>query len=409
MNFNRITDYYKSIAPIESVISKSLNNYLKYIPDSILEKTTTPPTNRGVKNSNYSICKQNYKLTALIDWLTISSTPEYLKQFLNKSGLDDTLIETYLQKSYEVKSKFYEKSFKFLESGSINFGLVQKANRSSLIDLTGSAIQNFRKTFDKTDLQILKAIDLNENFIEADQKVTRIDTTLDFISIDLFSGLLLWDQILIHLNKKLFSTCAKTSAIKMITTQCDLGHIQTIYVGSRSSDRFLCIYLKHEESKDNRDEYLEHFTIRFELRLSEKFAYSFVKNSQNLNSELDFLKLIRETINIFFEIKENNIYKKFDTHNKTRLDTAHFWHDIFKTDLTIYRYDVYKPVDFFRKKKYCENASLALYMLKSIEPELIGKILEIGKQKFNDKFDKNLDTLNYIRQQYDRKVYVYEE
>lgn len=409
MNFNRITDYYKSIAPLDSVIVNSLNNYLKYLPDTILEKAVTPHTNRGVKNSNYSICKQNYKLIALIDWLTISSTPEYLKQFLNKSGLDDTLIETYLQKSYEVKSKFYEKSFKFLESGSINFGLVQKANRSSLIDLTGSAIQNFRKTFDKTDLQILKAIELNENFIEADQKVTRIDTTLDFISIDLFSGLLLWDQILIHLNKKLFSTCAKTSAIKMITTQCDLGHVQTIYIGSRSSDRFLCIYLKHEESKDNRDEYLQNFTIRFELRLSEKFAYSFVKNSQNLTNEQDFLKLIRETINLFFEIKKTNTLKKFDNHNKARLDIAEFWEQIFKTDITIYRYDVYKPVDFFRKKKYCENASLALYMLKSIEPQLIDKILEIGKQKFNDKFDKNLDTLNYIRQQYDRKVYVYEE
>lgn len=409
MNFNHLIDYYNCISPSDSIIKKSLSNYLKYIPDQVLQKVVIPPANRGVKNSNYSICKQNYKLTALIDWLTCSSTPELLKSFLNKNGLNDDVISSYLDDSYLFKSKFYDRSYKFLENGSLNFGLIQRANRSASIDLSGSAIQNFRTNFKRSDLEILKTIELNENLIEADQKVTRIDTTLDFISLDLFSGLYLWDSLLIHLQKKLFSTCSKTSAIKIITTQCDLGHVQTIYIGSRSSDRFLCIYLKHEESKDSRDEYLENFTIRFELRLSEKFAYNFVKNSQNLNSEQDLYKLIRETINSFFEVKKTNEFKKIDTHNKIRLDIADFWREIFKTDLTIYRYDVYKPVDFFRKKKYCENASLALYMLKSIEPNLIDKILDEGKEKFNNKFDKNLDTLNYIRNQYERREYIYEE
>ncbi|MCK9273418.1 replication initiation factor domain-containing protein [Candidatus Gracilibacteria bacterium] len=407
--------YKTQFASLDSVVVKSLEDYLKYIPEEVIEKSllvVKPPANRGVRTTEFSFCQQSFKLNCLLDWLTCSFSFEELRQFFINFGCYDSEFKSFFDQSFRFKTRFYDNSFHFLETGSISTGMIQRdVERTTLLELSGKSLQAFREKFNVSDLDIINNInytdgnDIGRSLV----KITRVDLTLDYKSLNVFSGLLLWDNILIHLKKKAFSSCANSSSIQFISSCGDYAHVQTIYIGSRSSGRFLCIYLKHEESVDKRETYIENFVIRFELRLTENHAYSFKKNSESCKNDSDFFNLIRSLINDFIEFKDIDNFNHICLTNRYKLDIAPFWKDVFKLDLKIDSYPTYKDDSIFRKIKHAKKMSLNLHMIKQVDEKSFNEIMEEGKNKFDNKLDKNNESLNNLRKQFNRVERVNDE
>lgn len=414
MKINELKELFLRQVNSDSIVAKSIDYYLKYLPSEISYKIGAPPSNRGACTSKYSNSKLDFELNCVIDWLTCSFSYFKLQQFFIGNFCSFDEFKALFNPIYLFKRKFYKDSYHFLETGSINLGNFESSHRTTLLELTGSSLERFRQKFQCTDLQILKAINYSEgnNIIDSDSKITRIDLTIDFVSHDIISGLNLWDNILIHLEKKLFTTKTNDQNIKMLIKGTNRDHIQTVYIGSRKSERYMCIYLKHEESLDKYNKLMDKFIIRFELRLSEKHAYSFRMNCENIVCENEFLKLMKSMINDFIQFKEIKKHHVIDKKNKNRLSIAPFWSEIFNNDFKITNYPIVKFDDYFRTRKQVEKSSLGFYKMLQCEDSeadqqnLIRQLIDLGRTKFESKLENNLDQLNNFREQIKPKIII---
>lgn len=400
---------YKSlIGGQPSKVLDSIDYYLKYLPDEVIEKSVfdvLPPANRGVSSSDFTVCKEDFKLNCLVDWLTCSFSFKELKSFFKSVGCSESEFRSFFDESYRFKTKFYDNSFKFLGTGAISTGMIQKnAQRSSLLELTGSSIQSFRDKFNLSDLQLIKKLNYTEgnDIVNTAVKITRIDLTIDYQSINIFSGLKLWDDIIVYLGNKWFSSSLNSSSIKFLSSGGDSGHIQTIYLGSQSSNRFLCMYLKHEESVDKREQFIENFVIRFELRVAENHAYCFKMNADKCKTNQEFFSLVRSMINDFIEFKDVDKFKELNINLRNRLNIAPFWEKVFKTQIEINSFPVYKEINLSKKKKHAENCALTMYYLKETDPSYIDDMFKLGQERFIEKLDKNIDILEQLRKEHNR-------
>lgn len=102
--------------------------------------------------------------------------------------------------------------------------------------------------------------------IELEGKCKRIDIAIDDTCGDLIS----LNDVLSYINKGHFTSCwRKTSKSQKII----FGEGTSIYLGSDSSDRLLCIYDKKAERRVRKEEFQGNYFVRYEMRFKAEWAH----------------------------------------------------------------------------------------------------------------------------------------
>lgn len=359
---------------------------------------------------------QNDKITFSIDWLTSTfdfiqfddfKAPygsiarnnyeegreklQYLYHLLTYPNFDERTEEK--KKFGEYKNSIVLGEFiKFFFNGCKN----GKGLRHSKFEIPGNGCRDFINRGGNW-FELFKWLYTGQNAVS--NKATRIDCAIDIKTTKYFTLEFLFDWLF---EKGLFS-----SPLRTISEIRSKGRLQdklyykgnTLYLGSPTSNVYLCIYDKALERIQAKDEIpmLDECWYRIEIRFRDDQALWFIENFLKTEDRGDYSFIMDALYNVL-DVKTDDSNIESMRNRSTALWWTDFLHDASKAKFNV---RIENPITLEKKQKYVEvNAGMSItQVLYTFDKPVqsLDYIFNLFDLKSNDMDNKELIQVNEFR------------
>lgn len=229
-------------------------------------------------------------------------------------------------------------------------------------------------------------------------KCSRCDLAIDDFKGEYFTIMDLFQKVM----KGEYTCLSNTWNVVAKGTRSDEDYSETgftIYLGSNSSERQLCIYNKKAERLTNGYETFADYWVRYELRLKKETANTFLNNYLiNVDFWNDFAAKVSELYYGFIEFKDD--VEKEDLHNRSRCKVWQPWIDFLGATEKLIIKNQAKIESSISVKKTWYQANYSNFMNEIALSDLSGFNSYMDNtllEKINDFDKRRLDRVNNYR------------